>query len=104
LSDAWQAIDCGILVHVRVTPKASRDEIIGVRTSSDGRRHLAVKVSAPPQDGAANDALRMLIAKQAGLSRSAVALVKGEQAPEKKLVLSGERERLMAWLDSFEAC
>ncbi len=45
-------------ISVRLTPRASRDEIVGLR---DGV--LRVRVTAPPVDGAANEALLRLLAK-----------------------------------------
>jgi len=101
LSAAWEFVPDGVVLHVRATPKGGRDAIDGVWTAGDGRRYLAVRVSAPPQDGAANDAVRRLIAKQAGLSRGAVMLEAGEQAREKRLRLTGDVARLTAWLETL---
>jgi uncharacterized protein YggU (UPF0235/DUF167 family) len=50
-----------------------------------------VKVAAPPQDGAANQALRRLLANALGLNRSAVTIIAGEQSREKRLKLAGDR-------------
>ncbi len=90
-----------MVLHVRVTPKGGRDAIDGVWTASDGRRYLAIRVSAPPQDGAATEAARRLIAKEAGLSRGAVTVEAGELAREKRLRLDGEVTRLTAWLETI---
>lgn len=90
-----------MILHVRVTPKGGRDAITGLWTASDGRDYLAIKVAAPPQDGAANGAVRRLVAKQAGLPRSAVSLLSGDQAREKRLMLEGDSERLIAWLETM---
>ena len=49
-------------ITVRLTPRASRDEIVGLR---DGVLH--VRVTAPPVDGAANEALLRLVAKALGV-------------------------------------
>jgi uncharacterized protein YggU (UPF0235/DUF167 family) len=57
-----------------------------------------VKVAAPPEDGAANEALRWLIAGAAGLARSAVTIVAGEQAREKRLKLAGDPVAILASL------
>jgi uncharacterized protein (TIGR00251 family) len=83
---------------VRVTPKGGRDEIIGVRETSDGRHHLAVKIASPPENGAANEALRRLIADAAGLGRSAITIVAGAQAREKRLKLTGDPVAILASL------
>ena len=100
---AWDVVPGGIVLHLRVTPKGGRESVDGIWTASDGRRYLAVRVSAPPQDGAANDAVRRFVAKQAGLPRSAVTIEAGEQAREKRLRLEGDGARLAAWIEQWEA-
>lgn len=85
-----------------MTPKAGRDEIVGVRAAGDGRSHLAVRIAAPPEDGAANAALLRLIAKAAGLARRAVTIATGEQAREKRLKLTGDPVAILANLRALE--
>ena len=62
----------GVRIHVRVTPRAGRDEIAGVR---DGT--LLVRVAAPPVDGAANAAVERLIADAIGIAPSRVRVLTG---------------------------
>jgi uncharacterized protein len=69
---------------VRLQPRASRDEIAGVR---DGV--LVVRVTAPPVDGAANAALCRLIAKRAGVAPSRVSVVRGERSRDKRVRVEG---------------
>jgi uncharacterized protein len=59
-----------------------------------------VRVTAPPVDGRANDALRRLIANRAGVAPSRVTLVRGEKSRDKTLSVEGVdpatlRERLL---------
>ena len=70
--------------EVRVAPRASRNGIIGVHEGA-----LKVALTAPPVDGAANDALRKLVAKTLGVSKSAVHIVRGERARSKVLRVRG---------------
>ncbi len=67
-------------VEVRVVPRARRDEIAGER---DGR--LLVRTTAPPVDGAANDAVRRLVADHFGVKNRQVTLVRGERSRDKVL-------------------
>jgi uncharacterized protein (TIGR00251 family) len=69
---------------VRLTPRTSRDEIVGERGGE-----LAVKVGAPPLDGRANTALRRLVAKAVGIPPRRVQLVRGEKGRSKVLRLEG---------------
>jgi uncharacterized protein YggU (UPF0235/DUF167 family) len=64
---------------VHLTPRAAADLVDGV--GEDGL--LRVRVSAPPVDGAANEALCRLLARELGVSRSAVRVVGGEASRRK---------------------
>ncbi len=71
-------------ITVRLTPRAAREEIAGER---DGA--LLVRVTAPPVDGAANEALVRLVAKTVGVPKSAVRIVSGETSRTKILEVTG---------------
>jgi uncharacterized protein (TIGR00251 family) len=71
-------------LEVRVQPRAPRDEIAGER---DGR--LVVRVTAPPVDGRANDAVRKLLAKRLGVARGRVTVVRGEAGRDKLVEVEG---------------
>ena len=71
-------------LEVRLQPRAARDAIAGER---DGR--TVVRVPAPPVDGRANDALRKLIAKRAGVAPSRVTIVRGERSRDKTVRVDG---------------
>ncbi|HEV2596890.1 DUF167 domain-containing protein [Sphingopyxis sp.] len=61
-------------IEVRVTPGASRDEV-----KIDGGR-VQLRVTAPPADGAANDAVLRLLAAALALPRSDLTLLRGSTA------------------------
>jgi uncharacterized protein (TIGR00251 family) len=71
-------------LEVRVQPRARRDEVVGER---DGR--LVVRVTAPPLDGRANDAVRKLLAKRLGVAPSLVAVVRGHAGRDKLVEVEG---------------
>jgi uncharacterized protein (TIGR00251 family) len=71
-------------IEVRLRPGAGRDELLGFR---DGV--LQARVSAPPIDGRANDALRKLIAKHLRVAPSRVTLVRGERSRDKLIAVDG---------------
>lgn len=90
---AGRAIDTAV-IRVRVQPRASRDEVLGWREET-----LRLRVSAPPLDGRANDAVRRVIARAAGLAPSAVSIAAGEGSRDKLvrvvgLTAAALRERL----------
>ena len=73
-----------LVFEVRVAPRASRNRIVGVQ---DGA--LKVALTAPPVDGAANEALRKMLAKAFGVSKSSIEIVRGDRARTKLLRVQG---------------
>ena len=57
--------DNSVLFEIRVSPRASRSEIIG---EHDGA--LKVRIASPPADGAANAELTKLLAKTFGFPKA----------------------------------
>jgi uncharacterized protein len=70
---------------VRLTPRGGADRVEGV--SAEGV--LLVRVAAPPVDGAANEALVKLIARELDIAPSAVRVVSGATARTKLVAVSG---------------
>ena len=78
------AVPGGVLIDVRLRPRASRAGAGGVR---DGA--LELRVCAPPVEGEANAAARELLAEFLGVSRSRVALQGGEKSRRKVFRVDG---------------
>ncbi len=72
---------------MRLQPRASRDEVVGVRAGV-----VVVRVTAPPVDGKANEALFRLLAKRAGVAPARVSIVRGHAAREKLVEVEGMEE------------
>jgi uncharacterized protein (TIGR00251 family) len=85
----FRACEDGVLVQIRLTPRSSRDEIIGVDHADDGKALLAARVRAVPEKGAANKALLKLFAKWLGIPKSAVSLCAGATSRLKTLHVRG---------------
>ena len=73
-----------VRLEVRVAPRASRESIVG---EHDGA--LKVALTAPPVDGAANEALVALLASALGVPKKAVVLVSGHTRKQKVLDITG---------------
>ena len=69
---------------MQVVPRASRDRLGPVH----GDR-LKVQLTAPPVDGAANDALVALVARALGRPRGDVAIVRGQTGRKKTVRVAG---------------
>lgn len=74
----------GALLDVLVQPRASRDGVAGMHGGS-----LKVRLTAPPVDGAANEALVRFLAGFFGLPRRDVTIVSGERGRRKRVRLAG---------------
>ena len=59
----------------------------GWRAGPDGREELEVRVAEAPSDGAANEAVIRLLAKELGISRSEVAIASGAASRHKRLAI-----------------
>ena len=71
-------------IEVRLTPRASSDQLMGI---SEGI--LRARVTAPPVDGKANKALCRLIAKRIEIAPSKVAVVRGGRSRSKIVRVQG---------------
>ena len=74
----------GVTLAVKVTPRAPHNEI-GEASGTE----LRVKVTAPPVDAAANEALIRLLAEKMDCPRSAVRIVRGQTSRHKIVKLHG---------------
>ncbi|MBI5153855.1 YggU family protein [Candidatus Poribacteria bacterium] len=74
----------GCRVAVTVQPGARKSAFLGLH---GGR--LKIALQAPPVDGKANDALIGFLAREAGVARSKVTIVRGDRSRQKLLELSG---------------
>ena len=103
-SDALEAValrcDGGIRLATRVTPNAGRDAVEGVETGADGRSYLKVRVRAIPDRGEANRAVIALLAKAAGVPKSAVTFLSGETQRKKILRIEGDPEDIILRLST----
>ena len=79
-----QPTETGVLIRVRVQPRASVAGVAGIY----GDR-LRLRVMSPPVEGAANTACIALLAKALGVRRSPVQLHAGEKSRDKLLHISG---------------
>ena len=82
-------------LRLRVSPGSRKTELAG--RCGDGWK---VRVSAPPEDGRANDAVLALLAERVGLPRRSLAIISGRTSRDKVVEMTGidreEAERRMA--------
>ena len=76
--------DQGVIFNVKVTPRASREQMRGVESGA-----LKVRLTAPPVDDKANKALIKLLAKRLGVAKSKVQIKAGHKSRAKRVMVAG---------------
>src|SRR5436190_23192986 len=74
----------GVCLSLKVLPRASKNEIGEVANGE-----LKIKVTAPPVDAAANEALLRLLADRLDCPRGAVQLLRGQTSRHKQVLIRG---------------
>lgn len=74
----------GIVIDIRVIPRAGRAGLAGTRAGA-----LLVRLHAPPVDSAANAELIEVVSEALGVPRRAVTIVAGERSRLKRVRVDG---------------
>ena len=88
----WDGPD--LILHLRIQPRAAKDEIAGPHGDS-----LKVRLTAPPVDGRANEHLRGFLGRLCGVAKSQVTVLSGETGREKRVRIAAPR-RLPPGIDA----
>lgn len=81
----------GLVLPVRAQPNAKRAGAQGERNGA-----LKVAVTAPPEDGRANEAIVEVLRGLLGVKRSEITLLSGQTSRDKKFLVRGlTREELL---------
>lgn len=83
----------GATLALRVQPKAKRNAVLGEQAGA-----LKVSVTAPPEDGRANEAVLALLREEYDLQRSQVELLSGQTNRNKVVLVRGVTPRQLAEL------
>ncbi len=74
-----------VTLSVRIQPRASKNEIVTMESGG-----LKIRLTAPPIDGAANDALVKFLADALSIPKSHVEIISGHSSRAKVLRISGK--------------
>ena len=74
----------GCTFRVRIQPRSRRDGITGLHGDA-----LKIRLTAPPVEGKANQALQKFLAKRLGVSPSAVEILTGHTSRQKQVRVTG---------------
>jgi len=82
MAECYQWRNEDLILNIRLQPRASKDEIVGLH----GDR-LKIRITAPPVDGKANEHLCHFLARQFKVPKSAVSLLTGHSGREKRILI-----------------
>lgn len=83
-----------LLLDVKIIPKSSHNQIVGIRG-----KYLVIKINAVAEQGKANKELIRFLSKTTGVPKSAITITKGELSPYKILTVSGlTQQKLLSLL------
>ena len=74
----------GLVLRVRAQPRARKPGVQGEQAGA-----LKLAVSAPPEDGRANEALVELLAEILQIRRSQIVLLSGQTSRDKRFLIRG---------------
>jgi uncharacterized protein (TIGR00251 family) len=102
LSDGpWTLARDGVRVAVRLTPRAKADRLLGVAATANGGSMVKASVTAPPEDGRANEALLRLLARAWRLPRHDLTIVAGAASRYKTIGIAGDPLQLSSRLSAL---
>lgn len=87
--------DEGIIVKLKISPNASKNEII---KTPDG---VKIKITSQPIDGKANKCLVEFLSKQFKIPKSSIEIVRGETSKEKTLLIKVFDDDKIKLINSF---
>lgn len=84
LSEVMSQAEQGIVLNVHIQPRASKSECVGVHGKA-----LKIRITAPPIEGLANEALCGFLAKALRIPKKSVVIRSGYEARHKRILLKG---------------
>lgn len=91
----WKETPEGILISIKVIPKANRSEIVGFEADT-----LKIRLAALPEKGQANTELIRFLAHFFHIAKSHVSILQGETSRRKKVMIKISKEKLQEKLNA----
>ena len=79
-----EAVPDGVVISVRVVPRAARSGLAGTRGGA-----VLVRLQSPPVEGAANAELIEVMAKAFQVPKRAISIVAGDHSRQKRVRIAG---------------
>jgi uncharacterized protein (TIGR00251 family) len=91
-----QFTDAGVIIPIKLIPKAHRDEIIGWENGE-----LRVRITAVPEKGLANKALVRFLSRQFDIATTWITLISGATSRHKRVCIQNLSPKQIADLSSL---
>ena len=92
----YQATESGLVVRLKVMPKARREGATGLGQDADGGTYLKIAVNEAPEGGKANQAVIALLARELGVAKAAISVAAGATGRRKVVEIRGPTASLVA--------
>ena len=92
----------GIIIHLKVIPNSSKNEICGFINDANGQQFLKIKVTEIPDEGKANKALLKLLRKEWNIKTSDAEIISGKTARIKKLLIANNTANFLSYLANIK--
>lgn len=96
----------GVLLDIRLTPNAAKNQVDGIFIDGEGRARLKVKVTAIAEKGKANGAVAKFLSKSIKCARGNFEIVSGKLDRNKTLLIKGDpselEDRIKVWLGNCD--
>lgn len=80
----------GIIFTIRVLPRSSKCEVVGIQED-----YLKIKVTAPPVDGRANEECLSFLADALKVKKAQISIISGLKARKKTIAVKGLKKEDM---------
>ncbi len=85
-----RVVDGGVLLDVQISPRSSKNRIVGVHND-----RIKICLAAPPVDGKANEALVEYLAKVLEIAKRQISIEKGQTSKLKTLRIAAEFDAVL---------
>jgi len=93
-----QETNDGVVFHIRVLPRSSRCEVVGVQDNA-----LKVKITAPPVEGKANAECVRFLSDVLGVRKNRITIKAGQKSKNKTVSIAGiTKEEVLSAIPSSQ--
>jgi len=80
----WKVTDKGVIIPIKISPKAAKNAIVGWENGE-----LKIRIAAIPEKGNANEELIHFLAKEFNVSKQQISIISGKTSRHKRISIEG---------------